>query len=79
MKRIHQLFKKNETDETWQSFNLALTNIKVWALEDKAHEYEGFVDHIKSLQRPIIKAVCFPNAARARVEGSLFSFFVLFI
>lgn len=58
MKRVlHFLTKNTENDQTWELFGIALTNIKTWALEDKAHEYEGFVDHIKQLQRPIIASV----------------------
>ncbi|KAG0175741.1 hypothetical protein DFQ28_003219 [Apophysomyces sp. BC1034] len=57
VKRAVQLFKQKETEETWELFNQALKNVTTWTLEDKAHAYEGFVDHIRLLQKPIIKAL----------------------
>ena len=57
MRRVQRLFKKGETEETWELINLALKNMSVWTVEDKAYEYEGFVEHLKILQRPLIKIV----------------------
>ncbi|KAI8084562.1 clasp N-terminal domain-containing protein [Halteromyces radiatus] len=67
MKQIHQLFKKKENEETWELFDQALKNIKIWATVDKIHQYPGFVDHIKLLQQPIISAL---NSERTRLAGS---------
>ncbi|KAI9248245.1 clasp N terminal-domain-containing protein [Phascolomyces articulosus] len=67
MRRIGQLFKKGETEETWESFNLALKNMTAWVVEDKAYEYEGFVDHLKLLQKPLIKIL---TTERTRLLGT---------
>ncbi|KAF7731272.1 hypothetical protein EC973_000688 [Apophysomyces ossiformis] len=67
MKRALQLFKQKETEETWEQFNQALKNVTMWTLEDNAHVYEGFVDHIRSLQKPIIKALA---TERTRLSGT---------
>ncbi|KAI9494960.1 clasp N terminal-domain-containing protein [Zychaea mexicana] len=71
MRRIQQLFSKGETEETWEFFNIALKNLGVWTLEDKAHEYDGFVDHLKMLQRPLIKTL---TTERTRLSGAATEF-----
>ncbi|KAI8343362.1 clasp N-terminal domain-containing protein [Chlamydoabsidia padenii] len=67
MKRIQDLFKKKEGEETWEQFDQALKNIKVWATVDKIHQYPGFVDHIKSLKQPIISSL---TSERTRLSGT---------
>ena len=57
MRRIQLLFKKSESEDTWEAFTLALKNISVWVQQDNATQYEGFVDHFKLLQQSIIKTV----------------------
>ncbi|ORX57431.1 hypothetical protein DM01DRAFT_1334053 [Hesseltinella vesiculosa] len=53
MKRIAALFLKKESEDNWESFDFALKNVKLWASSDKIHQYPGFVDHLKALQKPI--------------------------
>ncbi|KAI8379327.1 clasp N-terminal domain-containing protein, partial [Radiomyces spectabilis] len=67
MKRAEALFKQAETDQTWEAFDRALQNIALWAEQDRVHEYAGFVDHMKALQRPIIRAM---TTDRTRLSGT---------
>ncbi|KAG2222181.1 hypothetical protein INT45_007198 [Circinella minor] len=71
MRRVQRLFKKGETEETWELINLALKNMSVWTVEDKAYEYEGFVEHLKILQRPLIKIL---TTERTRLMGTATDF-----
>ena len=77
MRRVHGLFQKKETDETWQLFNAALNNIKSWVEQSNAHEYEGFGKHLRSLRDGINHAVNLlpPYTTRSRLLV-LISFFV---
>lgn len=76
MRRVHALFQKKETDETWQLFNAALDNIKNWVEHSNAHEYEGFGKHLKSLRDGINHAVILLPTQRAIACEVLISFFV---
>ncbi|CDH59139.1 hypothetical protein RO3G_05499 [Lichtheimia corymbifera JMRC:FSU:9682] len=67
MRRVHALFQKKETDETWQLFNAALDNIRNWVEQSNAHEYEGFGKHLKSLRDGINHALL---SERTRLSGS---------
>ncbi|ORZ23438.1 clasp N-terminal domain-containing protein [Absidia repens] len=67
MKRIQDLFKKKENEETWAQFDQALKSIKLWATADKIYQYPGFVDHIKLLQQPIISSL---TSERTRLSGT---------
>ncbi|KAI7881556.1 hypothetical protein K492DRAFT_161446 [Lichtheimia hyalospora FSU 10163] len=67
MRRVHGLFQKKETDETWQLFNAALNNIKSWVEQSNAHEYEGFGKHLRSLRDGINHALL---SERTRLSGT---------
>ncbi|CAO3645159.1 unnamed protein product [Cunninghamella echinulata] len=71
MKRIQVLFSKKESEDNWQQFDQALTNIKQWATNDKIHRYPGFVDHIKLLHKPIISSLTSERTRLATTANDL--------
>ncbi|KAI9321433.1 clasp N terminal-domain-containing protein [Dichotomocladium elegans] len=66
MRRIHTLFKNKETEESWEQLNSALMNVTRWVEEDKVHEYDGFVKHIKQLHDGINRTLL---SQRTRLAG----------
>ncbi|KAI8070436.1 clasp N terminal-domain-containing protein [Gongronella butleri] len=68
MKRIVALFAAHkESEDTWECFDLALKNIKQWTAGDKIYQYQGFIEHIKSLEKPLIASL---SSERTRLSTS---------
>ncbi|KAL0093334.1 clasp N terminal-domain-containing protein [Phycomyces blakesleeanus] len=67
MKRVELVFKRKESEETWEMHNAALRNMTTWILKIDAHKQTYFIERIKKLKAPIIISLL---SERSRLSGT---------